>query len=398
MDVQSTVVSTNPVSTPSAPVASGEVGARTQVSDSKEFSKLVHRLQEAHAPGASVTASSKEALPLTALDKLGAAIGGNSLPAEKGGQEADTNVLAQVLAQSSQTMLAIKHAGEDKAGKTASEGSHKKEKDKRLAEGQGSNPLAQANPVMSAVSKTQTIEKAGVQAVDTTGKAAQEVKSTDSVGTSSASPRSTDGVFQDAAKDASKNTVSDAATVKTGVANFQDASQLASIVPTTTSHTPTGRVESATPNAAPRIEATINTPVGEKGWSHALADNLVFLAKQEVQTARLHVTPPDMGPIAVEIRYNDKSSVDVTLLAGHSTTRESMQQSLSTLKDAFSQQGMQIRTDIGGGQQGGQQAPTREEWLSATTSPGVVRVASSDSSLHQQAASLNSESLLDYYV
>lgn len=147
-----------------------------------------------------------------------------------------------------------------------------------------------------------------------------------------------------------------------------------------------------------KVETTVNHPVTDKGWPAAMGEHMVFLASQQLSSARLHLTPADMGPIAVEIRY-EGSKVDVSFIAGHGQTRDVLQQAMPELKDAFSSQGMQLRADVSGGGQG-QQAPTREEWLMEVAARNTVLADGNNDieGLEQQARSLNSDSLLDFYA
>ncbi len=156
----------------------------------------------------------------------------------------------------------------------------------------------------------------------------------------------------------------------------------------------------ATPTtAAPVLQAQVAVPPGSEHFAQALAQHLVVLAGQQVQTARLHLSPPEMGPIAVEIRLHDAGRVEVALQVSHPQTHEVLRQSADTLQGVFQNQGLQLHLQLSGGQGQGQQAPTREEWLQLTQNGGAAPVeAGTVQPLAAQIQALHRDTLLDTYA
>ena len=154
-----------------------------------------------------------------------------------------------------------------------------------------------------------------------------------------------------------------------------------------------------TTTAAPVLQAQVAVPPGSEHFSQALAQHLVVLAGQQVQTARLHLSPPEMGPIAVEIRLHDAGRVEVALQVSHPQTHEVLRQSADTLQGVFQNQGLQLHLQLSGGQGQGQQAPTREEWLQLTQNGGAAPVeAGTVQPLAAQIQALHRDTLLDTYA
>ena len=151
--------------------------------------------------------------------------------------------------------------------------------------------------------------------------------------------------------------------------------------------------------ASGTVQAQIAVPADSAHFPQALAQHLVVLAGQQVQTARLHLSPPDMGPIAVEIRLHDAGRVDVALQVSHPLTHEVLRQSADTLQGVFQNQGLQLNLQLSGGQGQGQQAPTREEWLQLTQNGGTTPVdATMAQPLVAQIQALHRDTLLDTYA
>ncbi len=153
--------------------------------------------------------------------------------------------------------------------------------------------------------------------------------------------------------------------------------------------------------SASPMDTSIQTPVQSPDFGQALGQHLVMMVGQKVSSARIHVTPQEMGPIAVEIRMQGQGQVNVSMLVSHSTTHQALQQALPHLHDLFQAQGMNMQASLTGGQgqgQGGQQAPTREEWLMNTQAgPGAVSVTVPPS-LTQTAQRIDRAGALDLYA
>ncbi len=148
-------------------------------------------------------------------------------------------------------------------------------------------------------------------------------------------------------------------------------------------------------------DSAIQTPVQTPGFSQALGQHLVMMVGQNVSSARIHVSPQELGPIAVEIRMQGQGQVHVSMLVNNNTTHQVLQQALPQLHDLFQAQGMNMQASLSGGQgqgQGGQQAPTREEWLMNTQAgPGSVSIAA-PLALAQSARSVDRQGALDLYA
>ncbi len=147
----------------------------------------------------------------------------------------------------------------------------------------------------------------------------------------------------------------------------------------------------------PSNTAKISAPLGSAAFDAALGQHLLMMAGNGTPTARIHLTPAELGPIAVEVRLLAQNQVAVTMMVSHSQTHQVLQQSLVHLQEAFQAQGMQLQTSLSGGQGNGQQAPGREEWLHNTQS-GASALLSPSVELAQAAKAVNQSSLLDTYA
>ncbi len=175
-----------------------------------------------------------------------------------------------------------------------------------------------------------------------------------------------------------------------------DTALLAALLPASTSNH-----AAAAPSAATTaLNTQLGTPVESPHFQQALAQHLIILAGQQVQTARLHVSPPQLGPIAVEIHLHDGGRIEVAMQVSHPLTHEVLRQSADSLQGIFQGQGLQLQLQLSGGQGQGQQAPSREEWLHMTQNGATAATVDvgQGQALTAQVRALHSDALLDTYA
>jgi flagellar hook-length control protein FliK len=87
--------------------------------------------------------------------------------------------------------------------------------------------------------------------------------------------------------------------------------------------------------------AKIATPVLHPGFGEDLANRVVFLAGQRVQSAEIALTPADLGPLSVtiEIRGHEAS---LFFGSAHATTRAALEDALPRLREMFAGSGLQL--------------------------------------------------------
>jgi flagellar hook-length control protein FliK len=87
--------------------------------------------------------------------------------------------------------------------------------------------------------------------------------------------------------------------------------------------------------------AKIATPVLHPGFGEDLANRVVFLAGQRVQSAELALTPADLGPLAVTIELRGQEA-HLFFGAAHATTRAAIEDALPRLREMFAGSGLQL--------------------------------------------------------
>jgi flagellar hook-length control protein FliK len=119
-----------------------------------------------------------------------------------------------------------------------------------------------------------------------------------------------------------------------------------------------------------------------------------MMASKDTQSATLHMSPADLGPVQVRIDMN-QNQASVWFTAEHAETRSALEQSLPRLREMFASQGMSL-TDAGvfSGQ-------SRQQASYSSGEPGsasALRFAGDEASETISSARGISLSLLDAYA
>lgn len=96
----------------------------------------------------------------------------------------------------------------------------------------------------------------------------------------------------------------------------------------------------------PPVQATINVPVLDEGWTEALNERVLWMTGKSIQKAEIRLNPADMGPIRVEVSVADDVAT-VTFNAQHALTREAIELAMPRLREMLSENGMSLAdTDV----------------------------------------------------
>ena len=133
----------------------------------------------------------------------------------------------------------------------------------------------------------------------------------------------------------------------------------------------------AHPGSAPVSTARvieIPLPVQQNGWGEQLGNRVAWLANQQIQSAELHLNPPQLGPIDVQIRMADNQA-SVEFGAHHALVRDAIESALPRLREMFAAQGLNL-ADVNISHQsfahGRQQPATGEAQARADQDPAVA--------------------------
>lgn len=96
-------------------------------------------------------------------------------------------------------------------------------------------------------------------------------------------------------------------------------------------------------------------PFNQAGWDQALAHNVLWMVKNDVQVASLRLNPPHLGPIEVRVSF-DQDQASVSFLAHHAAVRDALESALPRLRQMFGDGGINLaNVDVSGHSATGQQ-------------------------------------------
>lgn len=127
-----------------------------------------------------------------------------------------------------------------------------------------------------------------------------------------------------------------------------------------TATTATSGQNAATAGTGPNAYATsVDLPVQHAKWGEQIAGKVTWLANQHIQVADIHVNPPDLGPVHVQMHlHNDHASV--TMHSQHPGVRDMLEANGQRLRDMMQQGGFTLsHFDVSS--QGGQQQQNQQQ-------------------------------------
>jgi flagellar hook-length control protein FliK len=123
------------------------------------------------------------------------------------------------------------------------------------------------------------------------------------------------------------------------------------------------------------MERAIGAPVGDPGWSHAVAAQVQMMASANIQSATLRLSPEHLGPLEVHIDMQS-AQINVNFIAAHPETRSALEQSVPTLRAMLAHGGLTLgQAQVRGEARSGSQSsgtPTRDGQLDASENAPVI--------------------------
>jgi flagellar hook-length control protein FliK len=125
----------------------------------------------------------------------------------------------------------------------------------------------------------------------------------------------------------------------------------------------------------------IGTPVQDAAWSNELGSRVVLMSGQQLQSAKIQLSPAELGPITVNLVIDD-GSAELTFHAHHALTREAIEQALPRLREMLNDNGLTLGnatvSDQGAAKDGSGRAARDASGIELPASDTTVRDESTD--------------------
>jgi len=99
----------------------------------------------------------------------------------------------------------------------------------------------------------------------------------------------------------------------------------------------------ASDNPADAVKWTASVPVAadDPQWGRAFGERVMWMVNQNIQSARVHLNPPELGPVELRVAVRSEQ-VSINVITHHAATRDLLENALPHLRDMLSQNGMNL--------------------------------------------------------
>ena len=154
-----------------------------------------------------------------------------------------------------------------------------------------------------------------------------------------------------------------------------------------------GSVPSMTPQSA--YVTNLQMPVRSPEWQQGMAQKLVWFVSEKIQSAKIHVSPPELGPVDLKIQVS-KDQAQIQIQSPHAIVRDMLDGTAQRLREMMASQGIDLTSFDVGSQQ--QQADNRESTTASESHHDGIKGTSADSEETGGEENIELNQLVDYYV
>jgi flagellar hook-length control protein FliK len=141
--------------------------------------------------------------------------------------------------------------------------------------------------------------------------------------------------------------------------------------------------------STPATLPAVTIPPGDKGWSQAMGERILWMVGRDLQAASVNIKPPNLGPLHIQISIqNEQATVNFT--AQNGVVKEALEAAIPRLREMLAENNIQlVNVDVnqrGEGGRGEAADPYQER-----------REAASGQFAHSDAAEAETDEPLRYY-
>ena len=151
-------------------------------------------------------------------------------------------------------------------------------------------------------------------------------------------------------------------------------------------------------SSATTLLRRIDVPVSQAGWGQAVGERLMMMVNDKMQSAHIHLNPPELGPIEVRVSINhDQASVH--FVSSHTAVRDAIEEAFPRLKEMFMQNGLSL-TDANVSQHSSKQGQqySGEQNQTSSVIENIALDLSADTPESIIQSSIVDIGLIDHYV
>lgn len=100
-------------------------------------------------------------------------------------------------------------------------------------------------------------------------------------------------------------------------------------------------------------EPRLATAVGAPGWDSALAQKVIWQVGQQQQVAELHLNPPQLGPLLIQVSMSADQGTNIAtahFVSQHAAVRDAIEAAMPRLREMLAESGISLgNTTVGNG-------------------------------------------------
>jgi flagellar hook-length control protein FliK len=93
--------------------------------------------------------------------------------------------------------------------------------------------------------------------------------------------------------------------------------------------------------SSPTSTTNINTPFTQTAWADEFSQKVTWIASQHMQSAELHLNPPQLGPLNVVLKLHGDQAT-ATFTSPHAAVREAIEQAMPKLREMLADSGITL--------------------------------------------------------
>ena len=94
-------------------------------------------------------------------------------------------------------------------------------------------------------------------------------------------------------------------------------------------------------NASKQATTTVDTHLHEASWPHQFGEKIVWLARNDQQSAQININPPQLGPVQITVSLNGDQAT-LAFASPHAEVRQAIESAMPQLKEMLSTAGINL--------------------------------------------------------
>ncbi|MBS1197013.1 MAG: Flagellar hook-length control protein [Proteobacteria bacterium] len=92
---------------------------------------------------------------------------------------------------------------------------------------------------------------------------------------------------------------------------------------------------------------SVDTPIQDQRWAQNFGDRIVWLAKNDQQSAQININPPQLGPVQINLKINGDQAT-MAFASPHAEVRQAIEDAMPRLREVLAGAGIDLgQTNVG---------------------------------------------------